>query len=686
MRDRGLRTAGVDRLASLLRAVDRNGFWFEGENYHLFALRGFLLGAEVARWHRRDLYGSGRLGAMYGAPIATLLPDLTLPARGDAPYGVSVSQPRFAELWEVGRARAGDPRLAAILQRLYEADLPEADDLGRAEVSEQEENRPPMRLRRDGLGWKCLLWMQPDDPAPGDLGWEPASLLERQGLAVLRPDLHRMLSVESGRPGGGHAHPDRLHVSFYWGRPVLSDFGTGSYVSRSLHWYRSALAHNAPGVTGIGQPWTEGACDGLGTEGPWSWCSARVPDLAGESSEVIRWLVVGPEWVLDVVDVNAPADVTVDLPLHPLSGIPADEGAEAALQADTDAGHETGYDVLHETRALSSAEARRLDLGGEPRLEVHLAPREGEQLFTAVAPGPPGADFADGVPLRFLIRRAAGSGRWIQLIAPAEVSASIRVEDDGMLIGSRSGNTVVREREDGVYIEQHGGTPVSFARRRVEWRQQEVPLDLTAPQALGIPLWDADAPPFASDARVATWHLGADHYRRSERSHAERGETTAVIDAAGQGDALWVRVRVAKPDVVVRDATEPDPALDNEAADIHSDGVQVYVGRDVWAGYVALPDLESGTVRVRAVAGTAGDPDAVTGTSERTSDGYAMTLRIPVGAPLRCGEHLRFTATVNEMVPGRVRRSGQLALAGGGWVWLRGDRESPAGALEVEIV
>jgi hypothetical protein len=41
---------------------------------------------------------------------------------------------------------------------------------------------------------------------------------------------------------------------------------------------------------------------------------------------------------------------------------------------------------------------------------------------------------------------------------------------------------------------------------------------------------------------------------------------------------------------------------------------------------------------------------------------------------------------VNEMQPGRERRAGQLALAGGGgWVYLRGDRESWVNAVRAEV-
>ena len=61
-------------------------------------------------------------------------------------------------------------------------------------------------------------------------------------------------ALDYGHSGGGHGHPDRLNVLLSVGATRwLDDFGTGSYVDPSLHWYRSTLAHNAPLVDGQSQ-------------------------------------------------------------------------------------------------------------------------------------------------------------------------------------------------------------------------------------------------------------------------------------------------------------------------------------------------------------------------------------------------------------------------------------------------
>ena len=90
-----------------------DGLWYEGENYHLFALRGLLTGLGWARFAGVDLLERSRLAerlaAALRAPAVTALPDFTFPARKDSRFGISLAQPMYLELWEVGLARLGDP-------------------------------------------------------------------------------------------------------------------------------------------------------------------------------------------------------------------------------------------------------------------------------------------------------------------------------------------------------------------------------------------------------------------------------------------------------------------------------------------------------------------------------------------------------------------------------------------------
>jgi hypothetical protein len=306
-------------------------------------------------------------------------------------------------------------------------------------------------------------------------------------------------------------------------------------------------------------------------------------------------------------------------------------------------------------------------------------------VSAATAPGPPGADFGDGAPLAFLIRRAAGSGRWAHLVTWAPGGAQVTEQEDRIEVRHGDAMVVVEATGHGIAVRAPGEPPVRLPAREARRAASQPAVLAAGPPECAVPLWPERAEPFSGDSPAAEWELGEESYRQSERSHAERGGTRAAVSVAAQGDALLVRVRVIKSGIVTRAADAPDPALDNEPADIHSDGVQVYVDRDRWMGVLAVPELEAGTVRVRPVAGTASFPAAVTGSCRRTAEGYEVLLRLPTGRAWRVGDPLRFTVTVNEMVPGRERRSGQLALAGGGWVWLRGDRESPHQAVTAEI-
>ena len=660
----------------LATAVSPDGFWFEGQNYHFFALRGMQLAAELLRNGAADLYADPkarpRLLGMYSAPMVSLLPDLTIPARSDSPFGVSVRQPRFAELWEVGRVRTGDQRLSALLSELYRGDVPDEDDPGRGEVSEVEQNRPAARLSRDRLGWKALLWMDPAEPAAGD-GWEPKSTLSSDhGFAVVR-SRGRYVSLECGGRPGGHGHPDLLHLSLYWKESWLADFGTGSYVSPSLFWYRSTLAHNAPGRAGAGQLSRDGWCEAFDGRYGWSWCRAAARGIFGPQTMAYRTILVGPDYVLDVVDIEATAGVEVDLPIHPLGTVVLPPGVDrdpARLSPDLTVGRETGYDRLT-TTVLLVGDAGQLEIRrGGSQIFVTLAPRLGEVRFLAAAPGPPDLNLAESGPLEFVLRRAAGKGRWVQAYAPArDTIRTIELTGDEIRVARGEGDTdTVRLRAQDARV--WSGT-------------RSVKLGGGQPRSSAEPPPAREMPAAAYPSGVVL-ELGADHYRRSEEPY-DSSRFGARVAVSARGRHLELEVAVRQPDVLFRRASDPDPRLDNEPPDIHSGGLQCYVGLNGWEGYLLVPDPDSSSVRVHPVAGTAADAARVTAGWARTPDGYTMTVRVDLRRDAG-KSRIPFNVVVNQMFPGRQRRAGQLVLSGGGgWVYLRGDREPPETAAVLEV-
>jgi hypothetical protein len=101
-----------------------------------------------------------------------------------------------------------------------------------------------------------------------------------------------------------------------------------------------------------------------------------------------------------------------------------------------------------------------------------------------------------------------------------------------------------------------------------------------------------------------------------------------------------------------------------------------------------VPSADGGTLIARAVRGLAGSPEMVDGFWAPTEQGYRLTfsVQLPGWSDVRTGDEIEFDLLVNEMQTGRLRRAGQLVWSGGGgWVWLRGDRQDPArfGRLEL---
>jgi hypothetical protein len=191
-----------------------------------------------------------------------------------------------------------------------------------------------------------------------------------------------------------------------------------------------------------------------------------------------------------------------------------------------------------------------------------------------------------------------------------------------------------------------------------------------------------------------------DQYRRSEDAYPGPEDLSATAYAAWDETALYLAVEVSKPDLCLRPPDAAPLQLDNEPDDIHSDGLQVYIasartttnGSSDAVGYLVVPQANGRGVRVSVTSDTRGTatPSAVRGGWERTDAGYRVTLAIPwppaEGLHPHAGARTRFDLIVNELLPGRMRRSAQLVWSGGsGWVWLRGDRQDPSrfGVLEL---
>ena len=661
-------------LAHLVQGFGSDGMWYEGENYHLFALRGQLIAMGWARQAGLDLLEDGRLAARLAAalraPAVTALPDHTFPARKDSRFGVSLAQPMYLELWEVGLARLGDAGsdLWSWLHELYAAPAPRAEtfDSYLHEAGEPPGNAP--RTRAD-LSWWALLEMLPSLPEAAP--WAPASgLLEDQGLAILREG-GRYASLECGRYGGGHGHPDRLNLTLHaGGHHWLADPGTGSYVSPDLHWYRSTLAHNAPMLEGRSQPPGDARCEAFDVEQGWGWTRGRY-------GEMTRTLVAGP-YLLDVVDLNAEEERTMDLPWHPEGRLEVASGSWAADRL----GDPALQDAERFTGSLAEGVELRARADDGAALRLHLL-FDGE-LFRATGPGRPDRC---GRETFYLVRTRGRAARVVSVIGEARV---LSAAGDVIEVETAAGVDRHVATAAGWEISGPSGT-VSLAglRRPIAAPKPLIDLDRPSPVA-GMAPHVAAAPALDGtlDAFDATRPLTLDYddqYRRSEEPYggAEEFSATALVNWDEHG--LYLGVDVVKAEVVVRPDGGPPLRLDNEPDDIHADGLQIYLRPEAAGpvyGFLVVPADEAGGLRVRPTSGSAGTPEMVTGAWQATGTGWSMALRIalPQWSP-RGGDVLGFDLLVNEMHPDRLRRAGQLVWSGGGgWVYLRGDRQ-PADAF-----
>ena len=180
------------------------------------------------------------------------------------------------------------------------------------------------------------------------------------------------------------------------------------------------------------------------------------------------------------------------------------------------------------------------------------------------------------------------------------------------------------------------------------------------------------------------------HYYRSEEPYQGEDSLNATGYLNWSPGGLHLGVVVTKQDVVLGPAVPPLLGRDNEADDIHFDGIQVYYrapGAPPRA-FLIRPN-EAGGIFARPIPGSPASPVDLPGGSAVSDDGYqiSVTLPCPELATLRVGAQIEFDLVVNEMRPDRVSRAGQLAWGGGsGWVYLRGDRRAEDQWGMIELV
>src|SRR5439155_9086152 len=308
-------------------------------------------------------------------------------------------------------AGSGTPELASWLTTLYRtaATKPEVFE-SYLHDAPMEPLSAPRSPSRTSLSWWTLLFMEPELPDDA-AAWAPASmLLDTQGLAILRTR-ERYVSLECGPSGGGHGHPDRLHLTLHAdGVHWLPDLGTGSYVAHDLFWYRSTLAHNAPRLAGSRQPSGDAHCLAFAVRGDWAWARGRYGELG-------RAVAAGPAYLLDVTELSGKEAHLIELPWH-FGG--AGDVETAGRWTDGELADEFAKDVQRFVPRGDAPLVLELTADGR-RLRAHFV--FAGELLRATGPGKPGRGKRDPF---YVVRARGRAARFVTVLEPVTDAPVVR--------------------------------------------------------------------------------------------------------------------------------------------------------------------------------------------------------------------------------------------------------------------
>ena len=688
--DSAMQKRAAESLVTLLRTgLHSDGSWYEGENYHLFAHRGLLSGVTLAERAGIELPADliNRFETGFAAPFRTMLPDGTFPARRDSQYGVALRQYRTADWAECGVARRDSPELRAALSSLYATWPADGDTHRWSSSADAERNHPGVRLRRSDCSWRALLLARIDLPELTD-ATPHSELLEGQGLAVFRRNAGKFwVGLDYGDPGDGHGHPDRLNLviatqNSRW----LDDVGSGSYTSPTLNWYRSSMAHNAPMVNGRDQGEARGMLLAYDERRDAGWVSAEFVDPASKV-RFVRTVVVMADHVVDEIIWSSEMDVTVDIPmqaqLHGLGNFrwkPFVPGTSQDM-------------AMSEILAAPVSECR-LTLRGLPSpvegkgsseltdFECALFSGEPAMLWRAATIGPPA-----GRPSALVALRQTGTtGRSVRVFAASGTLGDTIVTHDAVHVAitdtgahehrrTDSGWRVKRSRDGLSESFELGGVREILPSQKAMVDEKPAQMEAAHFPVVG------DAP---DNFVISASMLGESNYRPTEESWLEAGAPTAQVGfKVGPRDPklyFYATVWLNRPPFFAPALAE-NP-LDNELADVNSDGVQFHWRSFVtgeWNSVLAVPDGDD--VRLAVTSGSA-DGISATWHEDTVRRGYAIWFELPWPGLGTVVEH---DCIINECPADRERRRGQLVMSGarGEFAYLRGARQSPEHALRV---
>ncbi len=354
------------------KGVTADGMWWEGAwGYHFYTLSALWHLTEAARNCGIDLYGD-ELKRMYDAPLRFATPSLTLPAFNDS---TEVNLRAQAPAYELAYARYKNPLYLPLL------------------AASNREN-------------DYALWFGVESlPRAGAVQWRSANY-PTSGYAVLakgRGQGATWLCLKYGPHGGGHGHPDKLHLEIHAdGEPLAADPGMARYgVPIHADWYRTTVAHNTVVIDGSDQQPTEGKCLQFGAIDGVNFVVADGGAIYPDA-QFVRAVALLSEELIAILDrVHCRRQHTIDIALH-LQGEWENPPAGTAWQTPAVRGYK--YLSNATTRRVDASTSLTIRRNGRSQVSVTVATPAPAELITATGVG---RHSEHRVPMLLLRRKAS---------------------------------------------------------------------------------------------------------------------------------------------------------------------------------------------------------------------------------------------------------------------------------------
>ena len=340
----------------IAQGVNDDGQWYEGAwGYHFFTLSAMSPLLEAARRSGVDLYGYEAAGHSYRklleGPISLAMPDMVLPAFSDSN---EVDVTGYQNLYELGLARYGEPKFAALLRQ-----------------------RPRNSL--EGL----ITGVAPLPPA--SVRESASQNYPSAGYAVLQQGADAnatWLCLKYGPHGGGHGHPDKLSFILYSRGEVLGfDPGTGMYgVPLHAAWQKASIAHNTLTVDQTNQQAVTGSFLAFVNTPAYAAVLADAGSVYAGVKYQRAAAVVGPDVILVLDMVSADQDHAFDLAYHN-----AGQWAEAPQGSAAKIPDSPSYQYLQEM--VQTTAPLPLIAKGQLKVGLAVASAHGGELWAGTGAG-----------------------------------------------------------------------------------------------------------------------------------------------------------------------------------------------------------------------------------------------------------------------------------------------------------